>query len=45
MERQLPVAMVCWVLGAPRSNVYARRHAQQRARPRPGDLDQRPRPA
>jgi hypothetical protein len=35
MERQLPVAVVCRVLGAPRSSIYARRHAQQRARPGP----------
>jgi len=35
MAQQLPVAMVCRVLGAPRSSVYARRHAQQRARPGP----------
>ena len=35
MELQLPVAVVCRVLGAPRSTLYARRHAQQRARPGP----------
>jgi putative transposase len=35
MASQLPVAVVCRVLGAPRSTVYARRHAQQRARPGP----------
>jgi hypothetical protein len=35
MAHQLPVAVVCRVLGAPRSSVYARRHAQQRARPGP----------
>src|SRR5512132_2745010 len=35
MESQLPVAVVCRVLGAPRSSVYARRHAQQRSRPGP----------
>jgi len=35
MEHQWPVAVVCRVLGAPRSTVYARRHAQQRARPGP----------
>jgi putative transposase len=35
MEQQLPVAMVCRVLGAPRSSVYARR-AQSGAGGRPG---------
>jgi putative transposase len=35
MAHQLPVAVVCRVLGAPRSSVYARRHGQQRARPGP----------
>jgi hypothetical protein len=35
MAHQLPVAVVCRVLGAPRSSVSARRHAQQRARPGP----------
>ena len=35
MEHQLPVAVVCRVLGAPRSSVYARRHGQQQARPGP----------
>jgi putative transposase len=35
MAHQLPVAIVCRVLSAPRSTVYARRHAQQRARPGP----------
>jgi hypothetical protein len=35
MASQLPVAVVCRVLGAPRSTVDARRHAQQRARPGP----------
>ena len=35
MEHQLPVAVVCRVLGAPRSSVYARR-AQADARRRPG---------
>jgi transposase InsO family protein len=35
MEHQLPVAVVCRVLGAPRSSVYARR-VQADARGRPG---------
>jgi hypothetical protein len=35
MASQLPVAVVCRVLGAPRSSIYARRHAHQRARPGP----------
>jgi putative transposase len=35
MDSQLPVAVVCRVLGAPRSSVYARR-AQAGARRRPG---------
>jgi transposase-like protein len=35
MDQQLPVAVVCRVLDAPRSTVYARRHARQRARPGP----------
>jgi hypothetical protein len=35
MEHQLPVAVVCRVLGAPRSSIYARR-AQVDARDRPG---------
>jgi putative transposase len=35
MEHQLPVAVVCRVLGAPRSSVYARR-ASARASGRPG---------
>ena len=35
MNSQLPVAVVCRVLGAPRSTLYARRHAQQPIRPGP----------
>jgi transposase InsO family protein len=36
MESQLPVAMVCRVLGAPRSTLYARRgHASGSVRPGP----------
>jgi hypothetical protein len=35
MARQLPLAVVCRVLGAPRSSVYARR-AQAGANGRPG---------
>ena len=35
MAQQLPVAVVCRVLGAPRSTIYARR-AQADARRRPG---------
>jgi HTH-like domain len=35
MERQLPVAVVCRVLGASRSTVYARRQAKVSARPGP----------
>jgi hypothetical protein len=35
MEHHLALAVICRVLGAPRSTVYARRHAQQRARPGP----------
>jgi hypothetical protein len=35
MEHQLPVAVVCRVLGAPRSSIYARR-AQADTRGRPG---------
>ena len=33
MEHQWPVAVVCRVLGAPRSTVYARRQPQLPARP------------
>jgi putative transposase len=43
MAHQLPVAVVCRVLGAPRSTVYARRQAKVAARPGPatsiGDPD------
>ena len=43
MESQLPVAVVCRVLGAPRSTVYARRQPKLPARPGPatsiGDHD------
>jgi transposase-like protein len=35
MEHQLPLAVVCRVLGAPRSTVYARRQATMPARPGP----------
>jgi putative transposase len=35
MEHQLPVAVVCRVLGAPRSTVYARRQSKLPARPGP----------
>jgi putative transposase len=35
MEHQLPVAVVCRVLGAPRSTVYARRQSKVSARPGP----------
>jgi putative transposase len=35
MAHQLPVAVVCRVLGAPRSTVYARRQATMPARPGP----------
>jgi putative transposase len=35
MDQQLPVAVVCRVLGAPRSTVYARRQATVPARPGP----------
>jgi hypothetical protein len=35
MEQQLPVAVVCRVLGAPRSTVYARRQPQVPAHPGP----------
>jgi HTH-like domain len=35
MEHQLPVAVVCRVLGAPRSTVYARRQPKLPARPGP----------
>jgi putative transposase len=35
MAHQLPVAMVCRVLGAPRSTVYARRQSKVPARPGP----------
>jgi putative transposase len=35
MELQRPVAMVCRVLGAPRSTVYARRQSKAPARPGP----------
>jgi hypothetical protein len=43
MEHQWPVAVVCRVLGAPRSTVYARRQPKLPARPGPatsiGDHD------
>jgi len=43
MEHQWPVAVVCRVLGAPRSAVYARRQPKLPARPGPatsiGDRD------
>jgi putative transposase len=43
MEHQWPVAVVCRVLGAPRSTIYARRQSKVRARPGPatsiGDHD------
>ena len=43
MAQQLPVALVCRVLGAPRSTVYARRQSKLPARPGPatsiGDQD------
>ena len=43
MASQLPVAVVCRVLGAPRSTVYARRQSKLPARPGPatsiGDHD------
>jgi len=35
MAQQLPVALVCRVLGAPRSTVYARRQSKLPARPGP----------
>jgi hypothetical protein len=35
MDCKLPVAVVCRVLGAPRSTVYARRQAKVPARPGP----------
>jgi putative transposase len=35
MECHLPVSLVCRVLGAPRSTLYARRHAHQPIRPGP----------
>jgi putative transposase len=35
MDSHLPVAVVCRVLGAPRSTIYARRHARQPIRPGP----------
>jgi putative transposase len=38
MAHQLPVAVVCRVLDAPRSTVYARRHAQQPTRPGPATV-------
>ena len=44
MDRKLPLAVVCRVLGGPRSMVYARR-AHTDPLVRPGHLDQRPRPA
>ena len=45
MEHQLPLAVVCRVLGAPRSSVYARRGPSWWLWPAgPGHLDQRPRP-
>ena len=43
MEHKLPVAMICRVLGAPRSTVYARRQSKVPGRPGPatsiGDHD------
>ena len=43
MAHQLPVAVVCRVLGAPRSSIYARRQQRMPARPGPatsiGDQD------
>jgi hypothetical protein len=38
MAHQLPVAVVCRVLGVPRSTVYARRQAQVPARPGPATV-------
>jgi putative transposase len=38
MEHRLPVAVVCRVLGAPRSTVYARRQSKVLARPGPATL-------
>jgi putative transposase len=35
MEHQLPVAMICRVLGASRSTVYARRQSKMPGRPGP----------
>jgi hypothetical protein len=35
MDHQLPVAVVCRVLGAPRSTIYARRRSTVPARPGP----------